>query len=180
MVLFENLMGNTDHFPVEFFPGQGENLFRGQFDLTSFCPFAEAEQDITEDQRVAVGVLYHRFAGEQISEQDVQGVVRLLKLGGQGLQGVQEGYPVFSCGEFLQVMPEEFENFAAVFKKFGDVFFKEIAAEIPLVIKTVPEQLDQVGGLFFGYLEVFGDDRIVVVVKLDIFIGNVLDFFLDG
>ena len=55
-------------------------------------------------------------------------------------------------------MPEETENLAAMFEEGRDVFFKEITAEIAVVVKAIPEQANQFGCLFPGDLEILGND----------------------
>jgi len=139
-----------------------------------------AKQHGGQDQAVSVGVLDGGGPVEDIGEQDLQGVLGVCEFCHQGLQGVKKGDPVIPGGQFFQVVPEKFENLAAVQDKFGDVFFEEGAAEMAEVIKTGLKQIKQVGGFLFADFEIFGNYRVILGIEHDFAISDFPDFLLGG
>jgi hypothetical protein len=99
-------------------------------------------------------------------------------VGDQGLERIQKSDPVIAQGKLLKVMPEKLENLVATTDKTLDILFKEASPEIAVKVKTVAEQTDQFNRIIFGDREILGNNGIIIIIKPDIFIGNILDLFL--
>src|SRR5665647_2645849 len=95
------------------------------------------------------------------------------------MERIHNGDPLISCGKLSEVLPAKPKTLADTSDKTLDILFKEAPTEIAVKIKTVTKQTDQINRIFFGDREILGNNRIVIIIKPNIFISNTLDLFFN-